>query len=218
MAYQSTVSELLTRIAANVNGEATAPTSGSTEESHWLNLLDSAQDDWANSEDWPGLRKTFLSTVAQSGTSVALPTDFVKIDGYPSFGGSNYEEIRPEEVALFAGDNYFFPGGNQSDGFWLNFPAQNSGTSVSIPYFSRPTTLATTSTISPCPDHNYLVARTSEKILRARGDPKFTLFQQEADLLLARMLDSQLRTYDQFDSRIPHEAERSYEFRPGVDG
>jgi hypothetical protein len=218
MAYQSTVSQLLTRIAANVNGEATAPSSGSTEETHWINLLDSSQDDWSGADDWPALRKSFMSTVAQSGTSIGLPTDFVKLDGYPSVGGSNYEEIRPEEVTLYLGESYCYPEGNQSEGFWLTVPPQVSGTSVSIPYFSRPTSLATTTTISPCPDHNFLVAQTSMKILRARGDPKFTLFQQEADLLLVRMLDSRLRTYDQFDSRIPHEAERTYGFRAGVDG
>jgi len=218
MAYTTTVADILKSIASNVNGEASAPTAGSDDETLWMNLVQSSQSDWDSTHDWEVLRKTYDTTMAQSGTSVALPADFKKLDGYPVINGSEYEEIRPEDTPLYENSDYVLVGGNPADGYYLTvYSALTSNASVSIRYFARPTTLATTTQIPVLTNPDYLVAQTSMKILRQRGDPKFTLFQQEADLLLARMVEEEIRTYDQKDTSIPHWAEKTKYFVPGED-
>lgn len=205
-------------MGANINGEAVAPDSGSDEEALWIEYLDNAQDDWVSAHDWEVLRKTYDTILAQSGTSIALPDKFIKLDGYPKIDGKEYEEIRPEEESLYKNENYVIVGGNEADGYYLSIhPAPTSNVTVSIRYFSRPTALTTTTFISPCPNPNYLVANASAKVLKARGDSKFTLFEQEANLLLARMLESETVKLDQFDSSIPSYIEKRRPFIPGED-
>ena len=212
-----TVADLLKRIGVHVNGEAEAPSSGSDEEALWIECLDNAQDDWVSAHDWEVLRKTYNTTLAQSGTSLGLPSDFIKLDGYPLIDGNEYEEIRPEEESLFDDENYVVVGGNEAEGYYLGIhSAPTSNVSVSVRYFSRPTALTTTTFISPCPNPNFLVASAAAKILKNRGDSKFTLFEQEANLLLARMLESETTKLDQFDNSVrDHLSKMGY--RPGED-
>jgi hypothetical protein len=186
--------QILTRVAANANGEATAPTVGGDEYNQWGEFLETAQSEWYLSYDPQVLIKTFNTTMAQSGTSVALPADFKeKFAGWPLINGNKVDEINPVQELLYSGSLKALWGGNQADGYYMKLTkALTSGASLMIPYHSRATSLATSTSVSAIPDPEFLVNRVTEKVLLQRGQPEYQEFQAQANLLLQRMAGNEV--------------------------
>jgi len=204
MSIKLTKDQIFQRAAATVNGEATAPDTTDTEYSTWSEFLEESNQEWPLVFPFRALNKTFNATANQSGTSVALPRDFRKFRGFPTFDGAELQEVREEETGLFRGQSYVVPKINASHiPYLLTTPLRGTGGSfvaAAIPYVSSPTHMATGSSVSPCPDDSFLVNRLKEKILKQRGDPAFTLYQEEADAVLSRMIEDEVVQFNQLDS------------------
>lgn len=196
-----TKTQILTRVAANVNGDATAP--DGDELSLFSEYLEESNQEWAAAYDPQVLLKPYYTTMGISQYSGALPTDFKeKFAGYIIINGAKYQEIKPQE-AVFRSDQCLWWGGNQDTGYYFNLNyALTTGASLYMPYHSRPTSLATGTAISPCPDPHFLVNRTSEKVLLQRGQPEYQEFQLKADLLLQRMVQADVTADIQRDNTI----------------
>lgn len=177
---------LLKRISSHVNGVSEVPDGDVFNQ--WSDFLDEAQDEACEAIDFQTLIKTHRTTVATSGTSVALPADFKeRFAGFPQLGSTPTQELDPVEATLFEGD-YLSWGGDRSNGYYLSLKNPTTETlSLSIPYHSRATSLATLTAITPIPIPEFLVARSVEKIMLQRGQSEYVEFQGKADLLLQRM-------------------------------
>ncbi len=193
--------QILKRVASVANGEAVAPTGD--ELNQWSEFLESSQNEWAGAYDPQVLIKVHVGVIQQSGTSMALPSQFKeKFAGFVKVGGNLLDEFDPVE-ATFASGDYVTWGGNQSDGYYLNVSkAQLSAVSVAVPYHSRPTSLSTLTSISPIPDPEFLVARTTEYVLMQRGQPEYVEFQSKADVLLQRMVGNEVSAEIQKNNTI----------------
>jgi hypothetical protein len=183
-------SNILQRIASHVNGNSIVPVGA--DYNQWSDFLEESQSEWYNSYDPHVLIKTYPTTLQASGTSLALPDDFKeKFAGFIIIDGNPLEEFDPV-VATIAQGAYVTWGGNQADGYYMTTPAYASLVSVLVPYHSRATALATLTSISPIPDPEFLIDRTTEKIMLQRGQSEYVEFQAKADLLLQRMVANEV--------------------------
>lgn len=203
----------MTDIASSVNQEASAPSAGGAEFDLWLQFINRSIDEWANSNDWEELRKTYYPTVTGvSQATVSLPQDFRKVANSPRlyFYNSNQEdfqdfpEITEETRGLYQStDEYYSQGGNVSDGFTFSFhPATlASGASLEIQYYSTPTSLASPSQIPAVGDSQYIIDRTIAYIFEARSDPRFQQQESKArDKLLMMIENSNLSKYNSYSN------------------
>jgi hypothetical protein len=62
--------------------------------------------------------------------------------------------------------------------------------------------MSTSTSVSPCPDSNFLVKRLTAKVLKQRGDAAYTLYDDEADIILARMIEQEVVQFPQLDRDI----------------
>lgn len=198
-----TKDQIFRRVAAAVNGEATAPTTTETDYGAWTEYLEEANQEWPLAYDFRVNEKTYQATAPASGTSLPAPNDVIKLLGFPEVDGSQYVQINAEDEAIHS--NYFILKGNSRDGFYFKTsPLRGTGATfvtASVRYLATPTALATGSSVSPCPEPNFLVKRLTAKVLKQRGDSAFTLYDDEADLILARMIEQEVVQFTQFDHR-----------------
>ena len=200
-------------MAFHLNGDTAIPTGD--EYTLWVEALDQTQDEWADVDfDWDQLKMISLTTLLMSGTSVALPKDYVKLDGFPMVNGTEYSEIRPEEINLHAEDRYVVP--NLNGKYLTVYPAAAADVAVSIPYVGRPTSFTTLTSVSLCPSDNYLIFGGVAKVFLQRDNQKYGEFQAKADLALSSMINKQAVKLDQFDSTIKNKVTQGG-FRLGVD-
>lgn len=216
-----TKDQIFIRTAGTVNGDATAPTPTDTEYGVWTELLEEANQEWPAAYNFRVLEKTYQVTAMTSGTSVGLPEDFNKFLGYPEFDGNQYAEVRSEDLALYVKQNYVNVKMNASHIAYLyTSPLKGTGGSyvaASIRYIHTPTAMSTGSSTSPCPDDNFLVARLKEKVMKQRGDPAFSLFQDEADAILQRMIENEVVQFVQLDRSTKSTFDRPGGFTIGQD-
>lgn len=206
---QKTLSQLLSSMAIHVNGDTDVPTTGDDEYLLWQEAVNQAQEDWANVDyNWPQLQKIVNTTILQSGTSIGLPTDFRKLDGYPTFEGTQFPEVRIEEVARFE-DTAALVTIDYSDNHMAVSPARSSTEAVSYRYHSRPTSLATTTAMSLCPNDNFLVYSATAKVLFSRDDGKYVEFENKAETLLQQMIGASVHEGEQMDTRVKSRQELS---------
>lgn len=199
---QKTLTQLMTSMAVHINGEAVAPTVGDDEWLLWQEALNQAQDDWALTDyNWPQLRKTLNTTLLVSGTSIGLPADFRKLDGYPTFLGTEFPEVRPEEVARFSETDAYVTVDYNTNYLSVN-PARASTSAAAIRYFSRPTSLATTTSVSLCPSDNYLIYSATSKVLFSRDDGKYADFDARVDTAMNQMIGADVHDGEQMDTRV----------------
>lgn len=225
-----TVSEIMRKIAATVNQEATAPTAGSAEYNLWLEYINRGIHEWSEAYDWEALRKTYFPTVTgQSQATITLPLDYKKLASAPKLqnagdieGGKEYGDIRPEQRGEYTSvDKYVIEGGNPSSGYFLQFHpgTLSSGASIEIQYFSMPTSLASPAEIPIIPDSQFLIDRTVAYIFEARSDPRFQQEETKArDRLLSMVENAGLSKFNSYGTPNPvQNTLRRAGFRPGRD-
>lgn len=214
---QKTVLELMEDISAEVNGDASAPSVGSDEYNLFLKALNRAERTWAGLDyDWEMLRKVHQTTASQSGTSVGLPSGFMKLSGFVLVDGEPYTEIRPQDVPLHSGDSEYVVV-NRPEQYLTISPARPTTVSVSIPYQSAATSLATSSAVPQCPSDEYLVAKASSLILFGRSDGRYSELRDEAEQLLQQLVGQEVSKLQQFDSTIKMREIDNKSFVIGVD-
>ena len=201
-------------VAATVNQEATAPTAGGSEYNLWLEYINRTIDEWGQAHDWDVLRKTFQpSVLGVSVATIALPDDFRKLSGPVKLGilgETNPQEI-PIELPERAGmhnstDEYLTIQGDTSVGRSLLFSQGTlaSGASLTIPYFSTPTSLASPAQVSQIPDPQFTVDRVISYIFESRSDPRFQIVENKArDRLLTMIENANAATYDSYSNMNP---------------
>jgi hypothetical protein len=197
-----TVLQLLSSMAIHINGDTTVPTTGDDEYLLWVESLNQAQDDWANIDyKWPQLMKTLNTTLLVSGTSIGLPSDFKKLEGYPTFNGTQFPEVSINDVARFETSDAFVSV-DYNGNYLAVHPARTSTETVSVRYNSRPTSLATTTSTSLCPNDNYLIYSATAKVLFSRDDGKYVDFESKADGLSQQMIGTDVHEGIQMDTRV----------------
>ena len=205
-----TINEIMESIAATVNQEASSPTAGGAEYNLWLEFINRAQAEWAESNDWEELRKYFSTTVTgMTQATVSLPNDYRKAATAPRLyntgnttDGEEFPAIPVEDRGLYdITDQYVYELGNYQDGKSLIFhPATlASGASIVIQYFSTPTSLASPTQVPPISDSQYLIDRTISYIFEARSDPRFQQQESKArEKLLAMVENANLSKYNSY--------------------
>lgn len=195
------VSAVLRQIAATVNQEAVAPTTGGDEFNLWLEYMNMAQTEYSQTTEWESSRKFYYPGVTGSSlASISLPEDFkmmaapakLYLEGKAT--PDEYSQIVPENEQTYVNtDLYFKLVGNQSDGFTmvLNPGTLASGASFEVQYFSTPTSLSTTTQYLPMADPVFVVEKTIAYIFRSRSDPRFQVIDQSANERLIRMLENE---------------------------
>lgn len=202
-----TLVQLMSSMAIHINGDTNNPTIGDGEYLLWQEAINQAQDDWANTDyNWPQLRKTLNTTLLVSGTSVGLPTDFRKLDGYPTFLGVEFPEVRIEEIARFNETDAFVTIDYNQNYMSVN-PARASTEAVAVRYYSRPTSLATTTAVSLCPSDNFLIYSATAKILFSRDDGKYVEFESKSETLIQQMIGADVHEGEQLDTRVKSKQE-----------
>jgi hypothetical protein len=194
-----TVQTIMEQIAASVNQEATMPTAGGAEYTLWLAYINRSIAEWAESHDWEELKKTYYPPITGiSQATVPLPGDFkqfagpVKHWGTGVTGGEDWPLILEEEASIYQPTaKYFYVRGDVSGGYNIlwNPATLASGASISISYFSFPTSLASPAQTPIIPDSQFLVDRTTAYILEARSDPRFQEQETKARDKLLQMVE-----------------------------
>lgn len=207
-----TVGQIMSRVASTVNQEATAPASSGSEFSLWLEYLNRAVHEWSEANDWESLRKTYFPTlIGTSNVTVSLPHDFKKLAGPVRVhnsgdieGGTEYPDILDEQRGEYSQeDKYVRIMGDISNGMNVIFHAASltSGASIEIPYFSMPTSLASSTQIPIVPDSQFLVDRTIAYVFEARSDARFQLMEAKArERLLTMIENTNLAKYSSYDN------------------
>jgi hypothetical protein len=186
-----TVNELQTRLALVLDKQVVVPTTGGLEWNRRLECLNWAQSEWAEAYKWGVLYKE-ASTSFVGNSTVSMPTDYRKVDGYVNISGFNYFQILPVEKILYStSDRYFYELGNYSDGYSLVLNTNNisSGVSIAYNYWSRPASLATTTDISMCPNPDYLINKSLSYYLESVDNTKALIYRRDASRLLSGMIE-----------------------------
>jgi hypothetical protein len=224
-----TVTQIMQQIASTVNQESAAPDAGNAEWGLWLQYINRSYFEWVDSHDWEVSRKFWFPVISGvSQATVSLPGDFKKLaadvvlyNGEQT-QGSHYGEILPEQEGLYVNtDKYVKITGNLSDGFnmLINPGTLASGASLSVQYFSTPTSLASGSEIPLIPDSQFLVDRAIAYIFEARSDPRFQQEETKARERLMTMIENaDVAKYNSYASpNFVITPERKQSFRIGRD-
>lgn len=193
-----TVDEIQSRIAAYTDQDENTSNISSTDYSLRLKYINMALTEWQEAYDWQSLYSEYnvLISTPTGNASVALPTDFRKLASYPviSNAGSTdlFPETRPQEAGQYAStDKRVEILGNPQDNYILRVygTTLSSGASVKIPYYMSAQSLASATNIAEIPNPDYLVKRSIAYLLEAREDARFPQMKQEAERILATMID-----------------------------
>lgn len=212
------VSTAFAKAAADGKGKAIAPTVGSTEWNQWLSWLDeeyqtnSEVTDWA---EYKNLNYTVQSN--QSGTSVALPSNFKKLAGSPIILGEFYKEVDVDQFDKYTNSSNVARVGYDA-GWYLEWKgALASGASVVVPIVHYPTALASPADQITFRNPTYLVKRLKVRIFKYRQDPIFTEIETEADTMLQQLLENEYYKHSQYEAGATT-PEQEQGFTLGIDG
>lgn len=191
MAY--TLRDVLDSVASFVNQDPTLATS--TDLTSQVNLINQAQDEWGDADQWDELRVALSPSFSVSGASMGLPANFKKLMS-PVYDVSKdpdnpYPEIDPKErFTKNSTEQYVFRMGNKVSGMSLQInPVLASGASLNCYIQIYPSSMATLTDTATCPSKQFLVQRTIAKILGARSDSRFPTYKAESDDLLSNMIE-----------------------------
>lgn len=192
-----------------------------------LVFLNMAQQEWAETYDWSVLFKRYgvLVSTSTGNASIALPADFRKLAAEVAIVHDNatdgFFENRPPEGTRYHHDERRVEIlGNPQEGYTLRVYGVDlaSGASVSVPYYSVPTSLSTSSQVSPVPNPDYLVKRAIAYWWESREDPRFPQMKQDAERILSNMIEYE-NVFGEGSSadRVRTVEETRYNFRMGRD-
>lgn len=212
-----TLEGIMSSMALHLNGDTVVPTEGTDEYNKWKQAVNESQRDWSSVDyDWETLYAVFSTSLSQSGTTLSLPANFVKLAGFPEFAGTQYPEQRKQETGRFDASEKYVTVDYGQKILSVN-PPQSSNVSAKIPFYSEPSNLTSLTQTSLCPNDNYLVYRSVGKVLLSKENPKFQAFIDESEKLLARMIGKEVIRSDQYDNTVKNDIHTKYNFTLGVD-
>ena len=222
-----TLTDIQTQISVEVDGNATISPS-STDWQNRLAIINRSQLDWSESYDWSPLMKIYNGVVSTStgNASLALPSDFRKLDGFPkiTWDGTTTNEfnvVDPSKTSMYVdSDKYALVLGNDKDGKTLYIHASTlaSGASVQYTYYASPASLVSPYDLTQCPDPTFLVQKALYYLYKSREDARFPEAKAEADRLLSRMVESEnARGISDQERFVPTWLETRYSYRVGRD-
>lgn len=221
-----TLNDVLVKVSAVV-AQDISPVDTSTEYSLWRSYANMAQNEWAETYDWPSLYRDYhtTTTTATANTSIALPADFRKLASFPMINETassafQFQEIDPSQKMAYDGDRYCFVTYGSSDKSLFVHPKTAnlqliSGASIHIPYWKSVASLASPADKIECPNSDYIVQRVIGMIWEAREDSRFQQAKVEAEKILARLLENENTKGEAHINKVNTEAELSYNFRIG---
>lgn len=215
--------DLQNLIANEVDQSDTAPTEGDTDWNIRTSFLNRSLLDWSESYDWGVLKKVFNGVIstASANASIAMPSGFRKLDGFPIIDGSEYTPVDPTRNSNYLStDKIANIIGNDRDTRTLFIPmgGLSSGASVQFTYWASPVSLASATNLTECPDPTFLVQRALYYLYKGREDGRFPEAKVESEKILARMIENE-NTLGQAhsDNRVHNWNETRYGFRVGRD-
>ena len=223
------VDEVQSRVASITDQDENTANLSSTDYSLRLKYINMAQKQWAEANDWRQLFTEYnmLISTSTGNASIALPTNFKKLAGYPLIVDSNstthkLPEVRPEEDNQYVDtDKRMWLFGSPADGYILRVFGMtlSSGASLKVPYYRSRASLASPANIADVPNVDYLIQRTVAFIWESREDGRFPGAKAEAERILSNMIEyenvfSRAATYD----RVKTYEETRSNFRWGRDG
>lgn len=164
-----------------------------------LTYMNMALSEWQESNNWQSLYTEYNARVSTStgNASIVLPSDFRKLASFPAitWDGTTtnlFPETRPQEASRYLDtDKRIEILGNNQDNLTLRVYGVTlvSGASVKVPYYMSAQSLASPADIAEIPNPEYLVKRTIAYLWESREDGRFTEMKQEAERILAQMID-----------------------------
>jgi hypothetical protein len=193
-----TKTQIFSAVAADAKGQAVAPTEGSTEWNQWSSWLDEELYSLGEVSDWTEFKTTLTVSANQSDTSIALPTNFKKLAGHPSFNGNLANEVDYDQFQLHS-DNALVCHPGYDNGWYLTFkPALAEDMNISIPLQTYPMSLVTPTSVINFRNPYYLVKRLKVRVFKKRQDPIFTEIEAEADTMLQQLLENENYKHAQY--------------------
>lgn len=224
---QDNLDSIQSRIAAVVDQDETTSNISSTDYSLRLSYINQSLREWQDATDWQALYGEYNSLISTStgNASVVLPIDFRKLASFPliTWDGANtdaFPETRGQDENLYTStDKRVDILGNPNSRYVMRVYGVTlvSGASVKVPYYKSVGSLVSPANIPEIPESEYLVRRTIAHIWEAREDARFPQAKQEAERILANLIDrenvfSEASTY----SRVRTVEETKYgDFRWG---
>lgn len=219
--------DLQNQIANEMDQSATAPTEGGTDWNIRLNSLNRALFDWAETYDWTVLKKVFNGIISTStgNSSIALPTDFRKLDGYPriTWDGTNtvnFTPVDPTRNQQYSSiDKIVNILGNDRDSkiLYIPFTSLSSGASIQFTYWKSPTSLASATDIAEIPDPTFLVQRALYFLYKTKEDGRFPEAKVESEKILARLVEQENTLGQAHSDNQVHNYNQTRGFRIGRD-
>lgn len=198
MDMRESVDLLQSRIAGILEQDPTIGNIDSNDYALRLSYMNLAMREWAEAYDWQALYKEFNSLISTSAgnASVALPSDFRKLASYPviTYDGSNtalFPETRPQEAGQYAATDKRIEILGNNKGYVMRIYGSTlaSGASLKVPYYASVQSLATTTDVPEIPNADYLVKRVVAYWWESREDARFPEMKQEAERILATLID-----------------------------
>lgn len=219
----NTLNDILTKVSTIVSQETTV-TDTSDEYSLWRSYANMAQNEWAETYEWPSLYTEYNSTSTGLAT-ITLPANFRKMAGYPKItaDGSttyDYEEIDPYKREQYSDTDIYCYRLDGSDGvksLVINPTTPVSGASIQIRYWRAIASLASPADIAECPNPEYMVQRIIAYIWESREDGRFPQAKAEAEKILAKMVEYEMAKGPSYNMDIQTPEVRNYNFRLGRD-
>lgn len=220
------ITEVEKRINSIVAQDPTSPTAGGDDWNLYLKYINISQGEWENAYDWSTLYKEVntLSSTSTANATLSLPGDFKKLDGFLKIcdetnATHEYSQILPHEKSQYNEVDKFFyilgyPG---SFSMVINPGTHGSGASIYYSYYASAASLVSPSDVSMCPDPEYLVQRSVGYLWESRDDGRFPTAKEEADRILARMLESENVKGVSYNDKVKTCEESRYGWRIGRD-
>lgn len=192
--------EFQQQLALELDRSATAPDTSSTDWSVRTNALNRAQVDWQETYEWGVLLQVHNGIISTStgNASYVLPTNFKKFDGLPkivSDGVTAYDfPVVPlsKNRRYVDSDKYVNLIANATTNvMYIHSSQLVSGASVQFSFYQSAPSLATTTSVSLCPDPMFVLQRALYYIYRSREDARFPEAKVESDKVLARMVENE---------------------------
>lgn len=224
-----TVDDIQAAVAGVVDLDQDTANIADSDYSLRLNYINNRERKWAESGRFRVLYKEYFTntSTATSNVTVSLPTNFRVEAGFPTaiISGTEYQLsiIRSQEKAQYnSSDRYSTIAGNNQTGFSLVIhPGTSSGqlasgSTIQIPYYATPSSLASPANTVLCPNPQYLIEGVIADVWRAREDARFQINESTANQILANMLEFETTPSEAAaDDRVRTVEQTRYNFRWG---
>lgn len=193
------VDEIQSRAAAYLDQDETTSNISSTDYSLRLKYINMALTEWQDATHWQTLYSEYnvLVSTSTGNASIALPRNFRKLASYPlithdGVTTDTFSETPPQSQAQYLStDKRIEILGNPNSSYTMRVYGVTlvSGASVKVPYYMSAGSLASPADIAEIPNGDFLTKRTIAYVLEAREDARFPGLKDEADRILANMID-----------------------------